>query len=99
MQFRKDGWGLLDIPLRRLVFPRIALVDISFACNVSTHVFSVNDILQWEDRHGPLPADSLVLIHTGWGKVRMLLCEMRLCDITTHFILRTANEPVVFRGK
>ncbi|AHH16352.1 cyclase-like protein [Nocardia nova SH22a] len=31
-------------------------------------VLTVEDLLTWQDRHGPFPAEAAVLLHTGWDK-------------------------------
>jgi kynurenine formamidase len=32
------------------------------------YAVSVRDLLDWQDRHGPLPAQAAVLLHTGWDR-------------------------------
>ncbi len=31
-------------------------------------LLTVEDLLAWQDRHGPFPAEAAVLLHTGWDK-------------------------------
>ncbi|WP_063065981.1 cyclase family protein [Nocardia violaceofusca] len=32
------------------------------------YAVTVDDLLEWQDRHGPFPAESAVLLHTGWER-------------------------------
>ncbi|WP_067669330.1 cyclase family protein [Nocardia miyunensis] len=30
------------------------------------YALTVTDLIEWQDRHGPLPSEAAVLLHTGW---------------------------------
>jgi kynurenine formamidase len=68
IHFHADGWTVDEIPLDRLVGPAI-LVDVSDRCaKDADHLASVADFEAWEKQHGRIPAGSIVLIHTGFGR-------------------------------
>lgn len=70
LQMMQDGWDIADIALERLVDIPIALVDVTLEVNEkSDYVVTADDLLRWEEEHGPLPKGALVVIYTGWGKV------------------------------
>lgn len=70
LQMMQDGWDIADIALERLVDIPIALVDVTLEVNEkSDYVVTADDLLRWEEEHGPLPMGALVVIYTGWGKV------------------------------
>ena len=57
-----------EIPLSSLIAPAV-VIDISAACaRDRDYLLRVADISAWERRHGPIPAGSIVLIRTGWGR-------------------------------
>ena len=46
-----------------------AVLYISDACAKNAdYLLTAEDITKWEGQHGRLPENSIVLIHTGWGK-------------------------------
>ncbi|EEC19318.1 hypothetical protein IscW_ISCW023709 [Ixodes scapularis] len=66
LHFYKDGWSVSEVPLERLVFPPVALVDIQkkVASN-DTYQLSAGDLRDWERQHGRLPAGCIVFLRTG----------------------------------
>jgi len=57
-----------EIPVSRLVGPAI-VIDISQACaDNPDYRLTTEDIAKWEKQHNAIPNDSIVLVHTGWGK-------------------------------
>jgi kynurenine formamidase len=64
-----EGKATLDqIPLARLVAPAV-VIDISRQCAADTdYRLAVADIAAFEKVHGRVPAGSIVLVRTGWGK-------------------------------
>jgi len=65
--FAKDGWAADQIPLSKLVAPAV-LLDISKQSAADPdYRLSVEDVRAWENRHGPIPAGSVVLLRTGWS--------------------------------
>jgi kynurenine formamidase len=57
-----------EIPLTSLIGPAV-VVDISMACAKNAdYRLRVEDLADWEETNGRIPDESIVLIHTGWGK-------------------------------
>ena len=57
-----------EIPLSRLVGSAV-VIDISKVCEKEPdYRLTVDDIAIWEKSNGMIPADSIVLVRTGWGK-------------------------------
>lgn len=54
------------IPASRLVGPGI-VIDIAAKCGADYRMTAA-DVLGFERRHGRIPAGSIVLVHTGWGR-------------------------------
>lgn len=69
VHFYIGGWDATQIPLDRLLFLPMAIVDVreQVALN-SEYLLSVDDILSWEERNGPLPSGCLFVTHTGQSK-------------------------------
>ena len=64
-----EGKQTVDqIPIDKLVGPAI-VIDVSAAVATDRdYRLSLGDIAAWEAKHGRIPANSIVLVHTGWGK-------------------------------
>ncbi len=63
------GMRLVDaIPAREFILPG-CVIDISKKAQ-SDHDYQLQleDIMQWEGSHGPIPSGSIVLLRTGWSK-------------------------------
>ncbi|MGW8268435.1 MAG: cyclase family protein [Longimicrobiales bacterium] len=54
------------VPLTRLI-GAAAVVDVSGRATPD-YLVSVEDLLDWESRHGPLPDGAILLLRTGWGE-------------------------------
>ncbi len=68
IHFHENRWTVDEIPLDRLVGPAV-LVDVSDRCAKDPdHRVSVSDFEAWEKQHGRIPAASIVLIRTGFGR-------------------------------
>jgi len=68
IHFHADRWTVDEIPLDRLVGPAV-LVDVSNRCAKDPdHRVLVSDFEAWEKQHGRIPAASIVLIRTGFGR-------------------------------
>jgi kynurenine formamidase len=68
IHFAKDRPTLDEIPLSRLVAPAV-VVDIASACEKNgDYRLSAADLAAWEKANGRIPAGSMVLVRTGWGK-------------------------------
>ena len=55
-----------EIPLSSLIGPA-AVVDVSARATADYQV-SVDDLLEWEAAHGPIPDGAILLVRTGWGE-------------------------------
>ena len=64
--FAKDGLTVDRIPADRLVRPAIVIDVSAQASRDEDYRVTVADIQQFEVAHGAIPADSVVLIATGW---------------------------------
>lgn len=66
--FIKGGMSADQIDIKDLVVP-IAVIDISVkAANNPDAVLTIQDILDWEEKHGPLPDNAGVFMYSGWDK-------------------------------
>ena len=68
IHFAKGKQTVDQIPIDKLVGPAI-VIDVSAAVATDRdYRLSPGDIAAWEAKHGRIPANSIVLVHTGWGK-------------------------------
>jgi kynurenine formamidase len=68
LHFGKDQAAADEIPVSRLIAPAI-VISIAQACEKNAdYQLTVDDIIAWEKMNGRIPDNSIVLIHTGWGK-------------------------------
>src|SRR5206468_3292056 len=100
-----EGRSAVDqIPVERLIGPAV-VIDVSAQCSRNPdYELTVEDLVTWESRHGPIPANSLVLILSGWGqrwpdRRRYLGSDTPDNPQTLHFpgISREAAEFLVSR--
>jgi kynurenine formamidase len=57
-----------EVPLEQLLGPGI-VVDVREACaRDRDHLVTTGDLQAWEREHGPIPAGTIVLLHTGFGR-------------------------------
>ncbi|MBI3694599.1 MAG: cyclase family protein, partial [Acidobacteria bacterium] len=57
-----------QIPLSKLIAPAL-VIDIAAACAKNRdYQLTPADIAAWEKAHGGIPAGTIVLVRTGWGK-------------------------------
>ena len=62
----KDHADIASVPVARLIAPAAVL---DFSARVTENpdfLIGVDDIREWESKHGPLPAGGWLLIRTGW---------------------------------
>lgn len=65
--FKPGGRTITEIPLDQLVCPAV-VVDVSAKCAANTdYKLTVQDLEQWEARHGRIPAGAFVCMKTGWA--------------------------------
>lgn len=57
-----------QIPLDKLVGPAVVIDVASHVANARDYQLSTGDVLGWERDHGRIPARSIVLVRTGWGR-------------------------------
>ena len=68
IHFAEKGWTGDQIPVEKFVGPAV-VIDISAKCaGNADYTLTVADIQEWEKKNGTIPADSIVLLRTGWGK-------------------------------
>ncbi|KAH8026614.1 hypothetical protein HPB51_022589 [Rhipicephalus microplus] len=71
--FSKIGWSASEIPLDRLLMVPIALIDVQAeAARNASYLMPVAEVLRWEAQNGLLPYNCLLLIRSGWSKVRTM---------------------------
>jgi kynurenine formamidase len=65
--FAEQGATVEAIPLERLVGPAV-VVDVREDCVADPdYQVRVQDLLDWESRHGRIPDGAIVLLRTGWS--------------------------------
>jgi kynurenine formamidase len=74
IHFYEGRWTTDQIPLERLVGPGV-VVDVSGQADSDpNYQVSLDDLLEWEEVHGRIPAGAIVLLNTGrsqfWGDAR-----------------------------
>lgn len=70
IHFAPGKWSMSQIPLERLLFLPIVLVDVEKqASEQPAYQLSVEDIEQWEEQHGRIPQGALVIERTGRSKL------------------------------
>lgn len=99
LEFYMRGRSVSDIPLDRLLFPPIALVDLTRQVSQnSSYSLSVNDLEIWERDHGRMPAGCVLFVRTGWSQVRQCylapLCPC-LCPLGINFKKNVAKLAYV----
>ena len=68
VHFAKGRNTVDEIPLGQLMGPGI-VVDITMQCDRNPdYLISERDLKAWEQRHGKIPAGTIVLLHTGFGR-------------------------------
>ncbi|MBK9313759.1 MAG: cyclase family protein [Acidobacteria bacterium] len=68
VHFAEGKMHMDEIPVTKLVGPGV-VIDISVSCDKTPdYLLSVEDITAWENEHGRIPEQSIVIIRTGWGR-------------------------------
>ena len=73
VHFAKGKWAVDQIPIPRLAGPAM-LIDVEDRMRESVrrgqldYLVSIADVRRWEDRHGHLPDNVILLVHTGWWR-------------------------------
>ena len=64
--FERDGIALEAVKVENHIMPAI-VIDISKKSSENPDaVLTVDDIKDWEDINGPIPANACVMIYSGW---------------------------------
>ncbi|MCE2465396.1 MAG: cyclase family protein [Dehalococcoidia bacterium] len=66
--FYENGAGIESYDASSLVAPAVVIHLAGIAGRDERNGLSAADIAAWEADHGPVPAGSLALVNTGWGK-------------------------------
>ena len=68
VHFAKGRYTVDQLPLERLMGPAI-VIDVTEKCAANPdYLVSVADFENWEKRNGKIPAGTIVLLRTGFGK-------------------------------
>jgi kynurenine formamidase len=68
IHFGRDRSSVDQIPLERLIGPAV-VIDVRSHCKANAdYELTVDDLLEWESRHGRIPGGALVLMWSGWGQ-------------------------------
>jgi kynurenine formamidase len=68
VHFAQGKWTVDQIPLDRLIGAAV-VVDVSAACRANAdYEVTVNDFTAWEQAHGAIEPESIVLIRTGFSE-------------------------------
>ena len=68
VHFAKGRRSVDQIPLEQLMGPGV-LIDVTRQCATNAdYLIGISDIQNWEKRYGRIPAGSIVLLRTGFGK-------------------------------
>jgi kynurenine formamidase len=67
VHFAKGKWSTDEIPLEKLTGEAVVIDVRAQARNNPDYQISISDITAWETKHGPIPANAIVLFHTGWS--------------------------------
>ena len=68
IHFHENRNTVDQVPVEQLVGPGVVIRVSDKADKDRNYQLSVEDIRNWEDSHGPLPENSIVLVDTGSGK-------------------------------
>lgn len=69
IHFAENRQTVDQIPLTQLIGPAVVIRVIEQAEQDRNYQFSVDDILRWEQSHGQIPDNSILLIDTGSSKL------------------------------
>ncbi len=66
--FFQDGAGIESYDAGSLVAPAVVIHLADLPDKEEADSLTVEDVVTWEAVHGPVPRESIVLVHTGWSK-------------------------------
>lgn len=67
IHFAPDRWTTAEIPLQQLVGPAVVIDIAARAAADPDTMLQPQDIDDWEQSHGAIPAGAIVLVRTGWS--------------------------------
>jgi kynurenine formamidase len=68
VHFAQGRQAVDEIPLEKLVGPAVVIEVTAAAGADADYQITVQDFERWEQQHGQIPADSLVLLRTGYAR-------------------------------
>lgn len=68
IHFAEGKWSVEEIPLDRGIGEAVVIDVSANALENADYLISIEDVEQWEQAHGNLPNDVIVLFKTGYGK-------------------------------
>lgn len=68
LHFYKGRWAVDRIPLKKLIGKAIVVDVRPRAAKNPDYQVTVQDFVDWEEAHGPIPNGAIVLIRTGYGR-------------------------------
>jgi kynurenine formamidase len=68
IHFSRSGLTADRIPLEQLIAPAVVIDVTEKASRDADYRLTVDDVRQFEQRHGRIPAGSIVLLRTGWSR-------------------------------
>ena len=66
--FAENGITMDQIPLKQMILRLVVLDDTPYLAKDSSHAFSVEDLKNWEQRHGRVPAGAFAALRTDMYK-------------------------------
>ncbi len=66
--FAENGITMDEIPLKDMIMPLVVLDDTPYLAADPNHAFSVDDLKDWERRHGQVPKGSFAALRTDMYK-------------------------------
>ena len=63
-----EAWYLHEIPVDNMIGPGMVIDVSAKAANNRDYQVTVEDILEWERKNGPIPKGAIVLVNSGWDK-------------------------------
>ena len=68
IHFSANKWTTDQIPVEKLVAPAV-VIDISDKAAANPdYRLTVEDLQNWEKKHGEIPKGAIAMLYTGWGK-------------------------------
>ncbi len=68
IHFAEHRWTASEVPLERLIGPAVVIDVVAQAAADPDYRLSIDDVRDWESRHGDVPKDAIVLLRTGWDR-------------------------------